>query len=365
MNVRTTFFVVLLLALGAIAALMIVPLLQYVMAAAFLAFVLHPVHARLERRVGSRISALLLTAVAVVGIVVPFLLVSLIVLQTAASFLRDVDGASLIERVRTIARDDLGLDEEYVHSIESALLAEIDSSLSNAIEVALFELVGLVNTSIEMGLGLIVFVFLLYYLLADGRTFIAWLTDVIPLEEEVRSELFSEIDVVTWAVIKSHVLVAVVEGVLGGFGLYLLGVPNVAFWTVVMIVVAFLPAAGVWLVWGPAVGYLALVSGPVPAVALLLYGVTVLSLIDNYLRAYFVDRGSGLHPAVVIIGVIGGIYLLGIMGLFLGPVLLAVFKAGITVFSRTTTVTGDGDRSAASTVGSLPESEPESPTTGG
>ncbi len=60
-----------------------------------------------------------------------------------------------------------------------------------------------------------------------------------------------------------------------------------------MTVVAFLPAVGVWLVWAPAVGYLAITSGPVPALALFLYGVTVLSLVDNYLRAIFVDRDSG------------------------------------------------------------------------
>ncbi len=92
-----------------------------------------------------------------------------------------------------------------------AVLTEIDSSLSNAAELALLELLSLVNTSIEMGLGLIVFVFLLYYLLADGETFVVWLREVVPLEEEVRG-LFAEINVVTWAVIKSHVLVAIVEG---------------------------------------------------------------------------------------------------------------------------------------------------------
>ncbi|MEY7850733.1 AI-2E family transporter [Natrarchaeobius sp. A-rgal3] len=334
MDVRTAFFALLLVVLGAIATLMIAPLLQYVMAAALLAFVLYPAYERLEPRLGSKMAALALTLLAVVGAVVPLLLVSLIVLQTVASFLGDIDGASLVERSREIARDEFGLEAEQIQALESAVLAEIDSSLSNAAEIALLELLSLVNTSIEMGLGLIVFVFLLYYLLADGETFVAWLREVAPLETEVREELFAEINVVTWAVIKSHVLVAIVEGVLGGLGLYLLGVPNVAFWTIIMVVVAFLPAVGVWLVWAPAVGYLAMTSGPVPAVALFLYGVTVLSIVDNYLRAIFVDRDSGLHPAVVIVGVIGGIYLLGIMGLFLGPVLLAVFKAGLNVFSR-------------------------------
>jgi len=92
---------------------------------------------------------------------------------------------------------------------------------------------------------------------------------------------------------------------------------------------------GVWLVWAPMVVYLIVVGDPVAAALLLAYGIAVLSVVDNYLRAIFVDRGSGVHPAIVLVGVLGGIYLLGIMGLFLGPILLALFKASVTVFDRT------------------------------
>lgn len=349
MDVRTGFFALFLLGLGTLAFLMIAPLLQYVMAAGLLAFVLYPAYERLEPRMGSQPAALSLTAAAFLGAVVPLLVVSLIVLGTVISFLRTFDGVTLLETLRAIAVDDLGVDPEAVATLESALLAEIETSLSNAIELALLELLGLVNTSIEMGIGLVVFFFLLYYLLADGAGFVTWLRKVVPLEKSVLEALITEIHVVTWAVIKSHVLVAVVEGLLGGLGLYLLGVPNVAFWTIVMMIVSFLPALGVWLVWAPAVGYLATTDGLGSALLLFVYGITVLALVDNYLRAIFVDRDSGLHSAAVIVGVIGGIYLLGIMGLFLGPILLAVFKAGLNVFSE---IESDpGTATAASTDG--------------
>ncbi|GAB3029602.1 AI-2E family transporter [Natronobiforma cellulositropha] len=341
MDVRIGFFALLLAILGALATLMVLPLLQYVLAAALLAFVLYPAHERLtglgvelgplELSVGPRLSATLLTGFALVAAVVPLLVFSVVILQTALSYLESFDEVEAVETARDFLRE-AGVDEEALVELETMLLTELEGVLTGGVEVIFQEMIGLVNTSIQMGLGLLVLVFLLYYLLVDGKTLVAWIGSVAPLEEEVREELFEEIDVVTWAVMKSHVLVAVVEGLLGGLGLYLLGVPNVTFWTVVMIVVSFLPAIGVWLVWGPAVAYLAVTGDPVQAVALLLYGIAVLSVVDNYLRAIFVDRGSGLHPAVVLVGVIGGIYLLGIMGLFLGPVLLAVFKAGLTVF---------------------------------
>ncbi|ELY51175.1 AI-2E family transporter [Natronolimnohabitans innermongolicus] len=356
MDVRTAFFALLLVLLGAIATLMIAPLLQYVLAAALLAFVLYPAYERLEPILGPRLSALSLTGFAIVAAVVPLLIISVVVLQTVVSFLNGFDETAVLETARTLAEDDLGLEAEHVDAVEATVVTEVESSLSEAVELVLYELIGLLNTSVEMGLGLIVFVFLLYYLLLDGATLVTWLGDVAPIDPHVRDELVEEVSVVTWAVMYSHVLVALVEGLLGGLGLYLLGVPNVAFWTVIMIVVSFLPAIGVWLVWGPAVGYLAMTDGVVAAAFLLIYGVTVLAVIDNYLRAIFVDRGSGLHPAVVVVGVIGGIYLLGIMGLFLGPVLLAVFKAGVNVFSR---VVDDAGATDDSTTGFEPDPDSE------
>ncbi|MCU4739899.1 AI-2E family transporter [Halobacteria archaeon AArc-m2/3/4] len=334
MDVRTAFFALTVVILGAIAALMVSPLLQYVVAAALLAFVLTPVQDRLEPVVGPRVSATLLTALAVVGVVVPLLLISIVVLQTVASFLTDLDQVALVETVRDVMIHDVGLDGEQLEAVETVLLEEAERVMATSLETFLLELVGLLDATIRMSVGVMVLIFLLYYLLVDGETFVEWVRAVAPLDEEVQEALFTEIDIVTWAVIKSHVLVALIEGVLGGIGLYLFGVSNVVFWTVIMIVVSFMPIVGVWLVWGPAVAYLFVAGDPVQAVALALYGVTVLSLVDNYLRAIFVDHDSGLHPAVVLIGVIGGIYLLGIMGLFLGPVLLAVFKAAVTVFGE-------------------------------
>ncbi|MCU4750718.1 AI-2E family transporter [Halobacteria archaeon AArc-curdl1] len=343
MDVRTAFFVFMLAVFGYIAALMVLPLFPYVMAAGLLAFILFPTQKRLERRLEStpisgrlqsKIVAFGLTAFALVAAVVPLAVFSIVVLQTVVAYLRSFDGPEAVEELQAFARE-IGLDDDTVASIEEQILSEIETEvLTDVIDIVVGESLRLLNLGIEMGIGLLVLVFLLYYLLVDGDTFVAWLGEIAPLEPTIRDELFDEVNNVTWAVIKSHVLVAVVEGILGGFGLWLVGISNVAFWTMVMIIVSFLPAIGVWFVWGPAVGYLAAIGEPTLALVLLLYGLAVLSVVDNYLRAIFVDRSSGLHPAVVLIGVIGGIYLLGIMGLFLGPVLLAVFKAGLNVFGE-------------------------------
>ncbi|ELY56174.1 hypothetical protein C491_14542 [Natronococcus amylolyticus DSM 10524] len=356
MDLRVVFMLFLVALLGGISALLLLPLLQYIVAAALLAFVLFPIHDRLAARtvdirgrtltISPRISAGVVTLFGVVATVLPLLLVSIVVLRTVLSFLEEFDDLAIAETVQETVHG-LGIDDATVDEIEQFLSAEVEGFLEQGIEFVLQELVGLLDTSFRVGLGILVLVFLLYYFLVDGRRLVGWMGSVAPIEDETRTELVAEIEGVTWAVLISHVLVALAEGVLGGIGLYLLGVPNVAFWSVVMVVVSFLPAIGIWLVWLPIVGYLLSVGDPVGALLLLAYGVTVLSIVDNYLRAFLVDIGSGVHPGTVLVGVIGGLYLFGFLGLILGPVLLATLKAVLEVFSETYTA-DTGERNALS-----------------
>ncbi len=343
MDIRTGFLLFILVILGAVSTLLVLPLLQYVLAAGLLAFVLFPLHEWLARRrfevrgygfiIGPRISAGIVTAFAIVAAIVPVLALSIVLLRTIRSFIQNLDESVVIEAIRDLLFE-FGMDDVDSIELQEYLLSELEQLIESIVNTALQEALRLLNVSIRVGIGLLVLLFLLYYFLLDGRRLIAWLGTTAPLDATVRRKLFDEVDSVTRAVMKSHVFVAVVEGVLGGIGLYLLGVPNVAFWTVVMIVVSFLPAIGIWLVWAPAVGYLLIIGQPGHALVLLFYGIAVLSVVDNYLRAVLVDRDTGVHSAVVLVGVIGGIYLFGILGLFLGPVLLAVFKAAIEVFAE-------------------------------
>ena len=327
MDNRFVFFALVVAGLGVVAALMVVPFVPYLTAAALLAFVLYPAQRRLRRRLGARPSATLLVGVALAVTVVPIFLVSAVVLNTAQRFADQADELLVaIEETRRL------LEAEF--DVDLIVLEELTPLLGGVLETLVGELSALVSLSIRVSVGVLVLVFVLYYLLVDGETFVAWLREVAPLDDPVQEELIEEINTITWAVLGSHVFVAIVEGILGGIALFLAGVPNAAFWTVVMVIASILPIVGVWLVWAPVVAYLFFVGQPITAILLLLYGVTVLAVIDNYLRAIFVDVGSGLHPAVVLVGVIGGIYLFGVVGLFLGPILLAVFKASVNVFAR-------------------------------
>ncbi|WP_254523826.1 AI-2E family transporter [Natrinema caseinilyticum] len=334
MDARTAFFALLVCTLGALAALVVLPLVEYVMSACLLAAFLRPANERLAQRVGTRAAAISLMAAAVVAGIVPLVLVSLVVLRTTVSTLEVVDGTRIATYGRDVARSTLGLSEETVVALEAAVRSELEGAFSSVAEVTLSRTIDLVTLGVDLVVGTIVFLFVLYALLAEGPAVVAWFRDVSPLDPRVFDELFAEVADVTRAVLRSHVLIAIVQGVLGGLGLAILGVSYATTLGVVLVLVSVLPTIGIWLVWGPVTIAHAASSGLVHGGVLLAYGLVVLTVTDYYLRAFLVDRGSDLHPAVALLGVIGGLQLFGIVGLFVGPVVLASFKAVVSRLDR-------------------------------
>jgi predicted PurR-regulated permease PerM len=135
----------------------------------------------------------------------------------------------------------------------------------------------------------------------------------------------------TRSILKGHVLVAIIEGLLGGIALFIAGVPGAAFWTFIMIIMSFIPVIGAFVVWLPAAIYMLVFVDPLRGIFILVYGFTIVSPSDSLLRPYLVDKKAGIHPAAVLIGVLGGVYVFGAIGLFIGPIILGFTKTMVEV----------------------------------
>ena len=326
MDVRGLFFGLVLAALTVLTVAIFRPFLTYLLAAVLLAFALYPAHARLSEVVGQHVSALTVVIAAVLAFVgVAYLFV--VALPADAASL--VEGIEQVPAVETIEN---GLERRFGVAVPlESTLAAVPEQFADLLAARASGLVGL---AVHSFLGLLLLGFVVYYLLVDGEDLLEWFETAIPLEPQVQTRLRAEADEVTWAVLKGHVLVAVVQGIVAGVGLWIVGVPNVTFWTLVMIFLEFFPVVGVAAVLGPAVAYLALVDRLLAAGFLAVYGLSAVALIDDYLRAIVVDHQSSLHSAVILIGVFGGVYVFGVVGLFVGPIVLGLFGAAVTVFDE-------------------------------
>ncbi|SFS67418.1 AI-2E family transporter [Halostagnicola kamekurae] len=327
MNRRKGYLLALLLAFGYLSLRLLLPFAQYVLVAILIAYVLAPLQRRLERRVSAPIAAFSLVVLAVVAFFLPFLFVVVAIAEDAARIAENVDA----ERFQVA-------DIERVLEAEFGLEVDIASTVADSGQqlgtVVLEQSTAWVSTITHALIGLGLALFLIYYLLRDGGRLYGWIREMTPLPDDVQDDLYTELNQVMRAVLLGHVLIAIVQGTIAGLGLLATGVPNAALWTVVMIVLALVPLVGAFLVWGPAVVYLLLTNEPILAVALFVYSATIVAVSDDYLRPIVVDRYADINPAVIIVGVLGGAYAFGIMGLFFGPVALGAFIAVVHVIDE-------------------------------
>jgi predicted PurR-regulated permease PerM len=127
--------------------------------------------------------------------------------------------------------------------------------------------------------------------------------------------------------VKGHLLVAAVQGALGGLAFWLLGVEPAVLWAAVMAFLSLVPVVGAALVWLPVALYFLITGAVWQGVALGVYGVLVIGLADNVLRPILVGRDTRLHDYVVLMTTLGGITVFGVNGLLLGPAIAAMFVA--------------------------------------
>ena len=331
MNRGQSFLLLLIGAVSLLTLFVILPFVEYVIASAILAFVLYPFHRRLTRRLRARVSkrfgemlsALILILSSIVAVILPLAYITWV-------FVRDLTA---------IAAGETSID---VAAIEAEIIAltgqdpEIGDVLQTIGELLVQTLFGgfsgVLTTAIRASVGLSLALFLVYYTLIDGPAFVRWIRTTSPLPPKVTADLVDRVDVMTRGVVIGHITVALLQAVVAGLGLWAAGIPNVVFWTFVMAVLALLPLIGAFFVWGPAAAYLVIIDQVTAGVFLAVYGVAVIAMVDNYARPLVIDQQAHLNPAIILLGVFGGIYSVGFTGLFVGPIVIGVLAATLETF---------------------------------
>ncbi|AGB38608.1 AI-2E family transporter [Natronococcus occultus] len=335
-----------------LAALIVLPYLQYVLLGVILAYILMPAQRQLEKHVRSMTAALVLVVVAILTILLPMMYVLAVALGQALDIAMAVqDGSLNVENVEQQIELEIGyaidLQETY-DTYQEPIATGLQEVATGALEF-----VGGVPSIL---IGLTVTVFVLFALLRDGDRLVSWVRYVLPVEDHVQRELLNELDQLMWASVVGNVVVAMIQAVLLGIGLMVLDVPSVVLLTVAAFVAALLPLIGVFAVWMPISIYLLVVGETVPAAILVGYGLLV-SASDTYLRPALIGRTSAFNSAIVVVGIFGGLVVFGAVGLFIGPVVLGGAKITLDLFAREWAI-AEGNPP----VGPLPAADPAAET---
>ncbi|MGP8324510.1 AI-2E family transporter [Serratia sp. CY53125] len=317
------------------------PYYSSVLWAVILAVIFHPVKKKLKQYVGERNGVVSLLTVALICLIV-FTPLAIIASSLAMEFnviytKLQTNNSQLPAMLADFMRHLPGWAQRFLaeHNLNSA--AEIQKQLS---EVALkggqylagsVFLIGKGTFNFVVGFG--VMLYLLFFLLKDGPYLVNLALEALPLSQHVKHHLFVKFAAVSRATIKGTVVVAVVQGALGGLAFYFTGIDGSLLWGALMAFLSIIPAVGSAIIWVPAVIYFFATGMLWKAIFLVVFFVVVIGLVDNILRPLLVGKDTKMPDYLILISTLGGMEIYGINGFVIGPLIAALFIACWNILS--------------------------------
>lgn len=296
--------------------------------AIFLALVFYPVYERVRYRLRdkTRISAGLVVLGVVLGILIPLSLVAAQLIE---------DSQQLYAQIRD---GNIGPAQTWVDAIESRIRTYFPQFSFDFAQYARStaswignKIGGVLFGTLEGIFLTVLIVFLFYYFLYNGNHLVQQITSISPLPNKYNKQILGTIQKTVDSVLKGALVVAFIQGVLVGIGLWIFGVPNPVIWGTVAAVSALVPALGTTVVIVPAIIYLFVSGQQWMAGGLLAWGVIVVGLVDNLFVPFFYGKGIRVHPVWVLLSVLGGLQVFGLLGFIFGPIILSLLLVVIDI----------------------------------
>jgi predicted PurR-regulated permease PerM len=317
--------------------LMLLPFINVLAWATVLVVVFYPVHRRLVARTNRPATSALISCLLVIFVIlIPLSLVALALVREfsgAAQNLQYQFGAIFDPNTsigRFVARilDWIG---NYVDVGQLRDPQSMQERLQQVLGPIAQRTLGLVGGALGVVVQIFFIIFTMYYLFRDGAKIMSALPDVLPLQRKQSEEIFTRTRDVISASVNGVLVIAAIQGALGALAFFALGVPSPLVWGVVMMFFSLIPMAGAFIVWIPAAIFLAVTGHWVKAVLLVAWGAFVIGTVDNFLRPKLVGEKTKLHELFIFFSVLGGLHVFGVLGLVLGPVVLAITLALLDV----------------------------------
>ncbi|WP_417787408.1 AI-2E family transporter [Stutzerimonas xanthomarina] len=308
--------------------------------AVILAIIFSPLQRRLQRRIGNRpnLTALITLMVCLIVAVLPVILIAGLLVQEGSSLYKQIESGEL-----DVGQFVVGAREMLPDSLQQQLqrfgLGDLDQMRERLASGALQGSQFLATKAFSFGQGtfqflvsFFVMIYLLFFLIRDGRELVAKIRRALPLTDNQKRRLFSKFTRVVRATVKGNIVVAITQGFLGGVIFAILGIPGSLLWGVLMAFLSLLPAIGAGLIWTPVAIYFLLQGMIVQGVILTLYGILVIGLVDNLLRPILVGKDTKMPDYLVLISTLGGLALFGLNGFVIGPLIAALFMSSWALF---------------------------------
>ena len=325
------------LVLGGAVLLIIRPFVGPILWAALLALMLFPINERLRSAFRGRKTwaALALTLASVLVLVVPATVLGIVFGRQAADLVGRLQTSAAEHQIQG-PTDVLQLPAveqavQWVGSVLPVTPSQITGALVSASQQVIQSVLSVGGSLFASVVGTVVAIilalFLLFFFLRDGEDMLARAMAVVPLDEPRKALLLSHLSSVIQAIVLGSLVTALAQGTLVGIAFVLVGLPSAVVFAVLAMVASIIPLVGTTIVWVPAALYLGLTGRWGAALFMLIWSVAVVSSADNVIRPLFISSRAKITTLPVFIGLLGGIGAFGAIGIFLGPVIIALVLA--------------------------------------
>jgi len=287
-----------------------------------LAYLFSPLYLLINKKITSKnISALIIVLIFTVLISIPAMLIvkySLLNIDKIYNYVSSIsDLESLLRTISPQLLNDAKIATN-VHAITASLSSKITGFVSSAINSLFFNIIPIL-------FNVVITLFIFFIAMRDQEELKEYLISLSPFSKEYQKKIYEKFESVTYSAIYGELIVGISQGIIAGIGFFICGVPHALLLTFILTIASILPIIGPWLVWIPVDIYLFLNGHTGSAIGLLIYGLFIINWVDTIIRPLIVSKGTKMNPAIALIGMTGGIYIFGIMGLIIGPLILAYF----------------------------------------
>lgn len=323
----------LLVAVSIALAWILLPFYGTIMWGSIIALLFAPVHRWLLPRLGRRrtVSALVTLAMVVVIVIVPFAVLTASLASEATLVYERIESGEwkptryLLGLFNALPDSVMALLGRFGLADFGGLQRKLATGLAQASQLIATQALAIGQDTLKFVASLFITLYLAFFLIRDGDSVARIVRRAIPLAPEHLRELVGKFSVVIRATVKGSLVVATVQGVLGGLAFWFLGVDAALLWAVLMAFLSLVPAVGAALVWLPVAIYFLATGALWQGIALIAYGVLVIGLVDNVLRPILVGKDTRMPDYVVMLTTLGGMVVFGINGFVLGPAIAAMF----------------------------------------
>ncbi|MBW2000449.1 MAG: AI-2E family transporter, partial [Deltaproteobacteria bacterium] len=214
---------------------------------------------------------------------------------------------------------------ERIEPYQGAILTKAGQLVGHISRFLLDSLSSVTRSTINFLFSLVILLYTMFFFLMDGDKLLQKVMYYLPLEEKDERRLLDKFTSVTRATLKGTALIGILQGGLAGIAFAVVGINSALFWGTIMTILSIIPAVGSALVWVPAAIILAAGGHFAKAVGLALFCALVVGSMDNFLRPRLIGKDTAMHELLVLFGTLGGIFMFGIVGFIIGPIIAALF----------------------------------------